>query len=820
MAGAFSFERDIVPLLPRVAKPARYTGDEYNSIANPDAECVFALAYPDVYEVGMSNLGLRILYEALSRVEGCAVERVYLPWPDMADMLREKGLPLWTLETKKPLSACAVLGITLQYEMTFTNILELLSISGIPLRREDRTTDHPLIVAGGPCAFNPVPLAPWIDVFVLGDGDQAAVDLLTTVRDAQRDGASREAMLGRFARFEWAWIPGLKENAKRAIIHDLDEAPFPVRQIVPNVRAIQDRGLIEASRGCTNGCRFCHAGMTYRPVRERTPDQLVATAVSLVNSTGFDEISLASLSISDYTRLEELIIRLNAALGPRNVSFSLPSLHVDGFTLETATLVGELRKSGLTFAVEAGDPAMRARINKPVDDDHLMSIFRTVWDAGWKQVKLYFMIGFPGAHNEAAVISDFIQRAHAAAPKLAIHCNVGIFIPKPHTPLQWARQMSIEEGWAAIHQIRDRFKKGNVRISWHDPSMSFLEGVFSRGGEKAARLLEEAWKRGARFDAWDEHFSFSRWKDAMDALGYTEEEFLAPFASTDDSLPWDGISGVAGKGFLLRELQKYVTGMSQEDARLAGVHTSVAGENLPDLTEDCRQGCRSHCGVCTPETGPRMAPPGSEPLPKSVPDTNTTPAVHPTSLPGDASRERHVYRIRFDKTGLLKFISHLDMQQHLIRIFQRSALPLSVSEGFNPKPRLSLVAPAMLGMATTNDILEIELAARLMEEDVVRALVAVVPAGLVIREARHLETIHSKLVSRIVAHSYRIETPCSGKDIPAGAEFVYRVDSDAKLKDALQARWGCDIIELLACGLVRNGLYVAQDDELVDAFVV
>jgi len=812
------FERDIVPLLPRVAKPARYTGGEYNSLLRPDAECVIALAYPDVYEIGMSNLGLRILYEALSQVEGCAVERVYLPWPDMADLLKEKGFPLWTLETKTPLDTCAVIGITLQYEMTFTNILELLLLSRVPLRRDERGNSDPLIVAGGPCAFNPAPLVPWIDVFVLGDGDQAAVELARTVRDARREGLGRQAILERLARFPWAWIPGVKETARRAIVSDLDSAPFPVRQIVPNVRAIQDRGLIEASRGCTNGCRFCHAGMTYRPVRERSPDRLVETAVSLVDSTGFDEISLASLSISDYTRLEELIIRLNAALGPRNVSFSLPSLHVDGFTLETATLVGELRKSGLTFAVEAGDPAMRARINKPVDDDHLMNIFRTVWDAGWKQVKLYFMIGFPGAHDEAAVIADFIRRAHAAAPRLAINCNVGIFIPKPHTPLQWSRQMSIEEGWTAINQLRERFKKGNVKISWHMPEMSFLEGVFARGGEKAALLLDEAWKRGARFDAWDEHFSFRRWKDALDALGYTEEEFLAPFASTDDTLPWDGISGVAGKGFLLRELDKYTQDMNPESAARAGRQTSREAGVPAELTEDCRQGCRSHCGVCAPGDGPVMASPGSEPLPQSVPDTGTAPAVHPTSLPGDTSRERHVYRIRFDKTGLLKFISHLDMQQHLIRIFQRSALPLSVSEGFNPKPRLSLVAPAMLGMATTNDILEIELAARLPEADIVAALAAVVPAGLVIREARHLETIHSKLVSRIVAHSYRCDKLVQAASGVAG--FVYRVDSGTKLKDALQAHWGCDILDLLASDLARDGLYVEQDGQLVDAYGV
>lgn len=813
----FDFERDVAPWLAEVTRPARYTGGEYNSVADECAALYCALCFPELYEVAMSNLGIRILYEALNSCPGIAAERVFAPWPDMEEQLRSRQLPLYTLETKRPLYSCDMIGFTLQYELTYTNLLNVLELGGVPLHSSERGERVPLVIAGGPCSYNPAPLEPFVDAFYIGEGDSAVREIAQLLLECKENSLSRSATLDKLAGLDYLYLPGRSGSVLRKIEPELDPLPFPVKQLVPNIRTVQDRGMIEVSRGCTNGCRFCHAGMTYRPVRERSCAEIVRLAEGIVDNTGFTEISLASLSISDYSRLPELISCLNSRFKNEKISFNLPSLRIDGVSLDTPALVGEIRKSGLTFAVEAGSDQLRLRLNKRVDREHLYSVLQRIAAKGWNQIKLYFMIGFPGCSDEAEDIISFVCELRRRFKKISIRLTVGPLVPKPLTPFQWSRQMSIEAARAAVYRIRERFDRDKkVRVSFNSPEMSFLEGVFARGGRQSAAVLLTAYRNGARFDGWDDRFDWTVWQDAIQQNGYDVEDLLDPFGGDPSAeLPWDAVSGTADKQFLQREWLRYLEGGDE----------ACSPADL--LTEDCRTGSCHGCGVCTPQIGPLAAP--SDPLPEQL--------CEPRSIEWSGEEQRTVYRVNFAKRDVFRFTSHLDLQQHLLRILLRSKLPVSFTNGFNPKPRVAITAPLPLGISSRGDLLELELSRRLPEEVVLQRLRRAAPGGLFFDKVRQLDGLKSRITERINLYRFECQLPVNPEPLrewgvepialPDGAAaptaLFYPVDDSRvpKVKEFLERVYGQPFYSLCGTGLCRSGLFcLTADGGLLDGFDV
>jgi radical SAM family uncharacterized protein len=597
---------DVERLLARIERPVRYIDREWGAVHSSDTDYRVGLVYPDAYEVGMANQALQILAARLRLLDGVSVERAFVPWVDMTREMRIASVPLFTLESCAPLKECDLVGITLPYELTYTNILEVLDLAGIPLRAAARGDGDPLVVGGGPCAHNPEPVALFFDAVLIGDGEEAALEIVEAHRRVRDAGGDRAAVLSALARIDGVYVPSLYEPddrgvlvpsggappvVTRRVLADLDTVGVPICPVVPYADVVHDRTTIEVLRGCARGCRFCQAGMVYRPVRERSADGIVRDAVESLRCTGYEEISLTSLSTSDHSQIDEVLRRLTRRLEGSGVAISVPSMRVDAFTLSLARLLGEGRRTGLTFAPEAGSQRLRDVINKNVTEDEVVATVSEAFSAGWRRVKLYFMLGLPTETDEDMVaIADLVGRvfrtAREATPPaerggIRVAVSVSTFVPKAHTPFQWEGQLPQAEVRRRQAILRDAMPRRGVELSWHDASVSLLEAVLARGDRAVADVIEAAWRGGSVFDAWTEHFSLQRWLDAFDATGIDAAARATTALAPGDPLPWSHIGSGLTERFLAAE----------RDRAYAGVTT-------PDCTlEDC-----TGCGVC-PDLG-------------------------------------------------------------------------------------------------------------------------------------------------------------------------------------------------------------------------
>lgn len=596
-------------LLKRVEKPGRYIGGEINS-ARKDPNSVdanFAFAFPDIYEIGMSYLGLQILYHELNQCENIFCQRVFAPAVDMEKLMREEGVPLMTLEAKMPLREMDIVGFTLQYEMSFTTVLNMLDLAKIPVFAAERNENDPLIIAGGPCAFNPEPLTDFIDVFLIGDGEKLLPAFVEKYIDCKKKGMAKADCLRELSKLQGVYVPSLydvkynddgtiKELCElyegaplpvtRAILPSIEETDFPVNPIIPMVEAVHDRAVTETFRGCTRGCRFCQAGMIYRPVRERSKDRILQLAKTQLENTGHDELSLLSLSTSDYSCFEELATELIDYTKKENISLSLPSLRIDKFAFDVLNKIQEYKKSGLTYAPEAGTQRLRDVINKGVTEKDIYESIEQALELGWKHIKLYFMIGLPtetyedldGIVEIAKNIKELNYKVNGPkGGRFNLTVSVSNFVPKAHTPFQWEAQNTAEEFADKHNYLAERLKIKGVTFNYHDNTTSAYEAVFARGDRRCGRLLYEAFRAGCKFDGWTEHFRPEAWETAFERSGIDKEFYTTRKREFDEILPWDIIDSGISKRFLINEAQKAVK---------------------EEITPDCRNGCTG-CGMNT-----------------------------------------------------------------------------------------------------------------------------------------------------------------------------------------------------------------------------
>ncbi len=755
--------------LHEVEKPARYLGGEYQQIVkDPTSVRVqLALAFPDLYDLGMSHLGTKILYSVINRQPDMLCERVFAPWEDMEVQLRARGLPVLTLESHRPLRDFDVVGFSLQYELTFTNVLNLLDLSGIPLHGEERSEDDPIIIAGGPVATQPEPMAPFIDAFLIGDAEEKLPELLREVARCREEGASRRDLLIALARLGGIYCPslyatgvvdaggfevvthprvdGIPERPQRVILEKLDDAPFPDDSPVAAAEAIFDRMSIEIARGCTEGCRFCQAGMIYRPVRERDPQKIVDTLVSALHKGGYDEAGLTTLSTADYSCISPLIKKVMERLRPEKVSLSVASLRAYGLDEDLLDEISSVRATGLTFAPEAGTQRMRDVINKNISHDDIIQTAHRVFSRGWRRMKLYFMIGLPTEDDEDVVgimelgreMKEIGRSYHRG--KAGVTVSVSSHVPKPHTPFQWAAMDSLAEIERKQELLFTLARRYRLEFRRHDPRTSWLEGIIGRGDRRVAHLVEAAWRKGARFDGWNDRLKWDAWVEALQETGIDPLPYLGTIA-TDVRLPWDHLDLQLQPRFLLRDWRLAMKG------RLAPpcgkpVGAQVHHTNLADHEVDTRKLVCYHCGVACDldhmrkERGEFLRElaafePASDQESRSR-RVEQQKRIEKGGAPHDFHQGEAVrIRLQFTKRGADAMTGHLDLVRKLPRVLRRAGLPVFYTEGFHPKPAISFGPALPLGVESVGELAEVKLTRTLPMDEILRRLNAVSEEGL------------------------------------------------------------------------------------------
>lgn len=666
-------------LLSAAEKPSRYLGAEVNAAHKEKADIRFLLAFPDTYEVGMSHLGLQILYSILNEIPCAAAERCFTPWPDREKQLREGKIPLTSLESQTPLKAFDIIGFSLQYELSYTNVLNILDLGEIPLDRRQREDGDPLIIAGGPCCFNPAPLAGFIDAFVIGEGEDVIGEIVAAVHQGKRNSLNRNNMINELAKISGIYVPSVHKNEiiKKRKIADLNLWAHPLKPVVPLMQTIHDRVTLEIARGCTRGCRFCQAGMLWRPYRERNTSLLTEMSDKMLAATGHEEISLLSLSSGDYSCIEPLVKNLMNRYYQKRVALALPSLRVESLNTALMDEIKRIRKTSFTLAPEAGTDKMRLIINKGNTSGDLISTVDKIFAAGWKSIKLYFMLGLP--YETRDDWEGIVQLGHealkAAKNRGQVTISLSTFVPKPHTPFQWERQIALEETYQRQDFIRNRIRNRNLNVKWHDARMSFLEGIFSRGDETTGKLLESAFRKGCRLDGWSDMLRFDLWQEAIAETNIHPDDFLRE-RKTDEKLPWDNMDCGVSREFLLQEKQK------------SSLHTATA---------DCRFESCQDCGVCDFSTTKNIFA-GTEEIKTDVPAqpvTNVSPV------------KEAKYRFAFSKLGRARFLSHLELSAALLRALRRSSLEVVYTAGFHPHPKISFATATSVGMESRQEYMDV-----------------------------------------------------------------------------------------------------------------